>query len=658
MSCTPKLQHQKPLLIITSLLATAIAFAVFFPALYGGFIFDDYPIFAENQVIQQAGWHWAGWLRVWHWSLSNIQRPFAMFTYAFNYAVGSSTYGFKLTNLCIHLLNMVLVFLLTNQLLQAAWQPRKNEDGASTHRRTNYWALGIAMAWAVHPLQVSTVMYVVQRMEMMGFTFVLLALLAYWHARQQQAFGQRAWPWLLLSGALCITGYFAKETAVLVPGYTLLIELTLLHFAAAKPSITRTWKALYAIGGVAATLVLLFYVLPHFAQPINFAGRDFTAWQRELTQLRVLPMYLYWSVLPLPSHLQFYYDNYQASTGVLHPITTLLGGLLLLGLLLLAIAVRLRRPLLALGIGWFFVAHALTSGPLALELVFEHRNYPALLGVLLAVADLFQLLSRRSDTPVMGLIAGILILNLGFLTVLRASTWSSPFQLAVALADANPDSLRAALDLARRYMAMSQGNADSPLFSMSVKELERAARLTAASPLPEEALLLVAADHPGMPTQPWWDSLRLKLQTKPLQPDSYKTLHNLMMHRVAGNTGIDAQQLAQAYAIAIARNPSRQSLHVEYAELAGSALHDPTLASDQWRQALSLENNVAGYSEQLSSYLVENHRNQEALAVVDQAWALQPGLRKDTTLLAVKSQAEKDLNASQSSSGLTQPIKN
>ncbi len=278
--------------------------------------------------------------------------------------------------------------------------------------------------------------------------------------------------------------------------------------------------------------------------------------------------------------------------------------------------------------------------PLPLELVFEHRNYPALFGVLLAVADLLQLLSQRSSSRVVGTVAVVLVLNLGFLTVLRALTWSSPFQLAIALAEANPGSSRAALDLARRYMAMSQGNTDSPLYSMSLKELERAARLPSASPLPEEALLLEAAKHPGMPTQPWWDSLRFKLRTMPMQPDTYASLQKLMAQRVGGATGIDAQQLAQAYAIAIARNPARQALHVEFAELAGAALHEPTLAIEQWQQALRLEKDVAGYSRQLAGYLVENHREQEALAVISQAQQLQPALRNDAALRAIQSQAE------------------
>ena len=52
------------------------------------------------------------------------------------------------------------------------------------------WALvalsALALAWAAHPLQVSAVLYVVQRIQTMGTLFLVLALWAYLQARQAQ----------------------------------------------------------------------------------------------------------------------------------------------------------------------------------------------------------------------------------------------------------------------------------------------------------------------------------------------------------------------------------------------------------------------------------------------------------------------------------------
>lgn len=622
----------RPLLVAGLLALVSI---VYWPALHGGFIFDDYPIFAENISIQVHDWHWQPWHGVWQWSIANIERPMAMLTYALNYAVGGGTFGFKVTNLVIHLLNIALVAALVQRLLRAAW-PKLDSKGVFA------WTIGVTGAWALHPLQVSTVMYVVQRMEMLAFTCVLLSLLAYWRGREAQLAGRRAWPWLALSPVAILVGYCFKETAILTPGYALLIELTLLRFNAADASTERRWRVVYGACVALSAIMAVGYVFPHYSTPTYYAAREFTAWQRELTQLRALPLYLGWILLPLPSHLTFYYDNYLASTGLLHPATTLLGGLLLVALLILALFLHRRRPLIALGIGWFFIAHVLTSGPVPLELVFEHRNYPALLGIVLAVADLFYWLTCRSKSKVLTVIACLLVCNLAFLTILRAKVWSSPFELAAELAEINPGSNRAALDLARRFMAMSGGNADSPLYSMSIKELERAARLPDASPLAENALLLEAARNPGIKTQPWWNSIKQKLKTHPLVPDTYTALHKLATARLEGNTGIDAQQLADCHAIALDRNPKRELMHADYAELLGGVLQQPELAIIHWKQALALDPDPSAYGSNLATYLVSKHRDEEATAVLMKTMELRPSLQNDGTFQALLVKAKSD----------------
>lgn len=642
-----KLQHA-----LKAMLLMALVMAVFWPALHGGFIFDDYPIFAENPAIHITGWHAQEWARVWTWAHVNIQRPLAMLSFAFNYALGNDSFGFKFTNLCIHLLNTWLVLLLTKRLLQAAWSPHGPDKTEDRHR--GYWALGIAAAWAIHPLQVSTVMYVVQRMEMLGFTFTLLALLAYWHMRQNQLKGIRSWPWVAMYAAFVLLGYFAKETAVLIPGYSLLLELTVLRFAAARPTVTRTWKWLYAAGCIGAVLAFVFYLLPHYAQLDNFAGRNFTPWQRELTQLRALPMYIYWIVLPLPNHLAFYYDNYPVSTSLLHPITTLTGGIFLTALLVLAVAMRQRRPLLALGIAWFFLAHALTSSPISLELVFEHRNYPALFGILLAVADVLWLLAQRISPRTVALITIVLLANFSLLTYVRASTWGDRLLLTQALTSDNPGSPRAAYDLARRYMYMAQNDPQSPFYSLSIKELRRARSLPDASPIAEETLLVVQAEHHDQNDVPaLWEGFQNKLRDRPLGPEAFLALDKLTTARLQGQTGIDANQLARAYEIIIPRIPTRANLHSSYAELAGAVLHEPKLAIVHWQQALRLDKDAAGYGRRLAGYLIDARRYDEALAVIDEACRLQPALRSDAEISSLQRQAQQGIAGIQAPS--TQP---
>ena len=76
----------------------------------------------------------------------------------------------------------------------------------------------------------------------------------------------------------------------------------------------------------------------------------------------------------------------------------------------LALVVRKRRPLLALGIAWFLGAQLLTATIVPLELVFEHRNYFASLGVCLAVADLLLLAPRSEGLRRLGALLALLAL--------------------------------------------------------------------------------------------------------------------------------------------------------------------------------------------------------------------------------------------------------
>src|SRR3546814_2498510 len=82
---------------------------------------------------------------------------------------------FKATNLLIHLLNTLLVFVLARQLL-----------GLAKCDKPLIAATLCAALWALHPMQVSTVLYVVQRMTELAALFSLLGLICYVHGRSEE----------------------------------------------------------------------------------------------------------------------------------------------------------------------------------------------------------------------------------------------------------------------------------------------------------------------------------------------------------------------------------------------------------------------------------------------------------------------------------------
>jgi hypothetical protein len=93
----------------TGLVALSLAvtgWAVYINSLTNPFVYDDYRLIVENAALQHPGDLWGV---VWH----DITRPVANLSYAFDVAVwGFRPLGFHITNVLLHAINILLVFLL------------------------------------------------------------------------------------------------------------------------------------------------------------------------------------------------------------------------------------------------------------------------------------------------------------------------------------------------------------------------------------------------------------------------------------------------------------------------------------------------------------------------------------------------------------------
>lgn len=593
------------------LLALVLPLLVFWPGLGGPFLFDDFPALINNTQLHITHLSFA---EVWHaasgFQLGGGSRPLAMASFAINHALGGlDPWGWKLTGLAVHGLNTLLVYLLVTRLFALA-------DMGERHQRLA--AFAVAAAWAVHPLQVSTALYVVQRMESLSLTFVLLALLAYLRGRAQQQRGDTGWPWLLACVPLVGLGLASKESAILFPLYALALELTVLQFGMRHPLAARLWRWCWAGGVAIALLVYALVLVPRYGAAEQYVGRDFTALERVLTQLRVLPMYLGQIVFPLPARMPFYYDDFLPSHSLFSPITTLLGGLLLLGLLTWAWFARRRRPLFALGLFWFFAAHAATSNVIGLELVFEHRNYFALLGVLLALADGIRCLPASDSSTLKPIIASTLVVVLAALGALRAAMWGSPLLLATDLVEKNPRSARAAHDLGTVYYQLAAGNADSPTFGWAREQFQREMTLTKDSILPEYALILMKAVEKQEAPAALWDGLLHKLKTRPVTMEAANALFSMVDARDQGNV-LDDERLTEAFIVLMGRTRLTPEQYVRAADYVWKYPKDEKLSTGMLLLAVGSGPGDPTFVTQLEKRLHAEQRNAQAGALVAHA---------------------------------------
>ncbi|MEN1957648.1 hypothetical protein [Luteimonas changyuni] len=617
------------------LVATGLAY---WPGLGGGFIFDDWSALVENRGVhidaldgaslRQAATSFepGGTLGV---------RPLSMLGFGINHALhGLDPWGYKMTGWLVHLLNTLLVFAFVRRvvMLAAPQTPiQVGTAGESAPVAANPVVVAgvVALLWAVHPLQVSSVLYVVQRMETLSITFVLLALLAYLRGRTNQIEARPGWSWLALCIPLVALGWAAKESAVLFPAFALALELTVLSFAAQRRWVARSWRWGYALAVAAAVLVFLLLVLPHFWSAETITGRNFNTAERLLTQLRVLVMYLWQIVLPLPGALTFYYDNLPVSKGLLSPPATLVSGLFLLALLASALILIKRIPLYSLGVLLFFAAHALTSNVVALELVFEHRNYFALLGVILALAGLFLKLPVRDRFAAQWGVVALLCVACLFLTTLRAATWGDRLYLASDLADKNPLSARASSDLATLYLEMTDGYPGSPFNDFAMREFERGASIPGSSIMSDHGLILVAAQA-GRPVDPaWWDRLIAKLEHQPITPDTTHAMFGLLGNRLKG-VALDDDRLVEAFLAMFNRVRLPPYSYAQFGDYLLKHVGDESLADQVFELAVVESLSSPAYAQQMANVLLKDGHIRQARAVAAKAREL--GIPLDVSL--------------------------
>ncbi|MDE2178841.1 MAG: hypothetical protein KGJ50_11125 [Xanthomonadaceae bacterium] len=562
------------LALVAALLVTAL---VYWPGLSGGYIFDDYPNIIENPALQVRHADWAT-LKAAALSSpsSEFHRPLSSLTFVANYmTTGLAPFGWKLTNLVIHLLNGVLVYLLARALLCAAARGREEP-------RAGLLAALIAAGWLLLPVNLTAVVYVVQRMESLANLFVLLGLLGYVRGRLRMQRDGRGFAGaaasLLVWTAIGLT---AKETAVMTPFYAALIEWTL--FAARSGRERRRDRRvpwLFALVLVLPGIAGLAWLLPDLAfNPVAWQARNFTLAERLLSEPRIWFDYLRWIVLPTPHALSFYHDEVAVSTGLLTPWTTL-AAILGLALLVALIAfLRARAPLVALGLALFLGAQLLTGTFIPLELVYEQRNYFASFGVLLALLPL--LFPARAGAPLPlargVLLAGLLLIWTGE-TAQTAYAWSSPLRLAMELAERAPTSPRAQYELGRTYIVLSKYDPKSPFTARAYAPLERAMSLPDSSILPEQALIFMNS-RMGRPLKPlWWERMIAHLKKYPPAVQDESSLAALTKCAIEGACPLPQGPMVAAFVAALSHpHPSALVMRV-YADYALNVLHDRELA--------------------------------------------------------------------------------
>jgi tetratricopeptide (TPR) repeat protein len=352
------------ILVCAAGIAAAVA-AAYWGGLHGAFVFDDVDSIPANASIRDfstalappAGATVSG-------------RPFLNLSFALNYALsGLNPLGYHASNLGIHVLAALALFGIVRRTLATP------AAGSQGRRASVATAFAAALLWALHPLQVESVEYIVQRAEsLMGLLYLLTLYAFIRHAEG----GKSAAAWASAAFASCLLGMATKEAMVTAPLMVLLYDRTFIA-GSFRAAWERHGKVLVSLAACWVPLVL---------QVANTGGRSGTAgfgsgvpwWAYGLQQLKAIVLYLRLAAWPRP--LVGDYGRVLAAG----PLEVAACGAGVAVLVAATVFLLVRRPALGFLGAWFLVILAPSSSivPVATEIIALHRMYLPLAAVAVA----------------------------------------------------------------------------------------------------------------------------------------------------------------------------------------------------------------------------------------------------------------------------------
>ncbi|NNC98735.1 MAG: hypothetical protein HKN85_01000 [Gammaproteobacteria bacterium] len=480
------------------LLALTVCIGAYYPGLSGEYLFDDLHVIQTNKLLRIPSLAPEFVIPAME-SFTASGRQLSMFSFALNfYFFGDSTWWLKFINLLIHCLNGITIYIL----LKTICHKLAGDTFQSKNSFPEYLAAVTAAIWLVHPINLTSVLYLSQRMTLLSSFFILTGLIFYIYARTRIRSPLRKLVYLPLGIlAFTLTGFACKENAALLPLFIFVVELILFRFKS-NGKIDREVATIFVGGFLLVALAIGYKFLQRPDWIISgYSSRHFTLEERVLTQFRALIFYIQQILLPSNFSLGLWHDDFQLSKGLLHPVSTLASGIGLLALLVCSIVTLFRLPMVSLGIMWFFVAHAIESTIIPLEIMHEHRNYLASMGIVLSLVCLLDRL-LRSRKLILTALFGCIFAYDSVVLAQRSNIWSNNFRLFEHEAMAHPDSAIATFQLGVKYYEdLVRGNAESgarvfELFSRSAALESRA--------INGELGLVVASEYDSVDYNPDW----------------------------------------------------------------------------------------------------------------------------------------------------------
>ncbi len=564
--------------LVSAGLVLAVCVAVFWNGLYGSFFFDDAANILYVESLGLTEFSLPALQEAWNSGISGPSgRPVAQLSFALNhYFSGFDPFAFKLTNLVIHLLAGSLVFFTARRLLIAP-----------------VFAGLVAALWLLSPIQLTSVLYVVQRMTSLSALFVLAGF--FLHIVGRERGGRAGAVWLMVAWCLFWPlAFFSKETGALFPLFVLAWELIVRRNKSGYlDGFARVLSAVVGLGFAAG----LVYAVSPSGQWLwaGYGMRSFSLTERVLTEGRVLWFYLGLIIFPRLEAFGLYHDDIALSTSLVEPWTTFPAWLGLIGLVWVAWRTRRQAPLLSFGIAWFLVGHILESTILPLEIAHEHRNYLPLFGVaLIGGWALERALAHPGWQKTLGMVLILGLLGYSVLvTTLRAHQFGDEIRRTQIESQYHRESARTNYEAGRALVArLEMVSADSPQYSFARSHYEQAGKLDPDFKSSWLGLIHLNCSVGRPAESEWIDQLSRRLRESPFGPGDRSVLFGIKEMSNAGTLCLSRSEVERLFAAAGA-NPtttlsSRAILHSWLADYLTLTVRDLPAAQAELDKSLAI----------------------------------------------------------------------
>ncbi len=357
---------------------------------------------------------------------SSIFRPVAYLSFALNwyFSNNGSVESFHIVNILLHIFNTFLLFCCISLIFET---PALKQSYTTDTKI--FVALFSSLLWALHPVHVQAVTYIVQRMALLAAFFYLISMIFFIKARMTANIVKQSCFY-----SACIISFLlalgSKQNTIMLPFVLIIVDSFFFGSAFIKKK-----KYIYA-ATIALILGFSFAWLSMNKSPFEYLAalykdRPYSLYERVLTEPRIVIFYISQLLYPVLTRFSLVHD-YPLSTGLFSPPTTFFALIAVIMLFVAGFSLKKYNLLASFAILFFLINHVVESTVLPIELIFEHRNYlPSMFLFVPVILYLFSLIKQymyKNRFMAYFLVTSLCVLavSLGSTTYARNMDWANP----------------------------------------------------------------------------------------------------------------------------------------------------------------------------------------------------------------------------------------